>query len=310
LQALLHTVQRDADVWNFQGKTLAFVSERNVDTLARTAAGPYSVLLPDTIVFLPPEAMDAFVQSRTTETFLEQAELKGLDIALVNATTSGVRPWNVLTLLVNYMLAKGVGIQTVLLLLMLPVIATILALLRQVVGMTTFGLFSPSIIALSFLALGWWVGLIFLIVIVGTGYLTRALLRNWHILYIPKLAIILTVGSIILLLLLGIGASFDVLLSRDAIFILLIMSTLSENFLTAKSEGGWREAIFSSGQTVLAALICVLVVSWSFFQSMILAYPELILLTIVINAVIGRWTGLRLSEYFRFRDVFKHLQEE
>jgi hypothetical protein len=41
-----------------------------------------------------------------------------------------------------------------------------------------------------------------------------------------------------------------------------------------------------------------------------LAYPEIVLLAIVVNFGLGRWTGLRVVEYFRFREVFRHLQEE
>jgi hypothetical protein len=42
----------------------------------------------------------------------------------------------------------------------------------------------------------------------------------------------------------------------------------------------------------------------------VLAYPETILVTFPVNLFLGRWTGLRVVEYFRFREVFKHLQEE
>src|SRR5205085_10267947 len=128
--------------------------------------------------------------------FLTQAEARGIDERIVDSKTAQVRPWNLLSVLVTYMLTHGVSSQAVVLLLLLPVIATILSFLKQVVGMTTFGLFAPSIIALSFLALGWWVGLLFLAFIVSTGYATRAVMRKWHILYIPKMAIILAVGSI------------------------------------------------------------------------------------------------------------------
>ena len=69
-------------------------------------------------------------------------------------------------------------------------------------------------------------------------------------------------------------------------------------------------AVMAIGETVLAALVCVFIIQWPLFQSVILAYPELILLTFIVNIILGRWTGLRLVEYFRFREVFKHMQEE
>jgi hypothetical protein len=193
---------------------------------------------------------------------------------------------------------------------MLPLIATILAFFKQIIGITTLGLYTPSIIALSFLALGWWIGLLFLLFILATGYFTRSVMRRWRMLYIPKVAIILTVVSFTLLLLLGIGTLFGITFSRDTVFILLIMSSLAENFLNMKTEQGFRSAFVGIGETVLAALLCVFIVQWPLLQSFVLAYPEVVLVTIVINAMLGRWTGLRLLEYFRFREVFKHLQEE
>ena len=135
-------------------------------------------------------------------------------------------------------------------------------------------------------------------------------MKRWRLLYIPKVAIILTVVSVTLLLLMGISAFYSITFSRETIFILLIMSTLSESFLNLKTEEGWRSAIIGIVETIAAALICVFIVQWDVFQSLILAYPELILLTIIVDILLGRWTGLRLLEYIRFREVFKHLQEE
>jgi hypothetical protein len=200
------------------------------------------------------------------------------------------------------MLTKGVPSQTVILLLVLPVIAMILAFLKQIVGITTFGLYTPSIIALSFLALGWQIGVLFLCFIVATGYLTRMAMRRMRLLYIPKVAIILTVVSFTLLLLLGISAYFDVTFSRETIFILLIMSTLAESFLNLKTEQGWTSAILGIGETIMAALLCVFIVQWTLFQSIILAYPELLLLTIVVDVF---WDDGRGCDWWSTSDSVK-----
>jgi hypothetical protein len=41
-----------------------------------------------------------------------------------------------------------------------------------------------------------------------------------------------------------------------------------------------------------------------------LGHPELIFVFLLINIILGRWTGLRLFEYIRFREVLKHAKEE
>ena len=193
---------------------------------------------------------------------------------------------------------------------MLPIIATILTFLKQGIGITTFGLYTPAIVALSFLALGVQLGLLFLLIILTVGYATRAYLQRFRLLYIPKVAVILTMVSIVLLVILGVGTLLGLSLPRDTVFILLILSTLSESFLNLTTEEGWFSATIAIAETVFAALLCTMIVQWSALQSILLAYPELTLLTILVNVFLGRWTGLRLVEYFRFREVFAHLQEE
>ena len=311
LQALSRALEQDTErMQSIKNMSIVLISDRSLQIVGKTARVPFSVLRPKQILVTRRVAISPLVSSQNIEEFRAELDKRDNEYLVVDASSTGIRPWNLLSSLVNYMLTHGVSSQTVILLLMLPVIAMILAFLKQVIGVTTFGLYTPSIVALSFLALSWPIGLVFLIFIISTGYATRALMRRWRLLYIPKVAIVITVVSITLLLLLGLGTLFNIVLARDTIFVLLIMSTLSESFLNVKTEEGLYSAILGTGETILAALLCVFIVQWPWLQSVVLAYPELILFTIVVDAILGRWTGLRLLEYFRFREVFKHLQEE
>ncbi len=311
IQALMRSMQGNEELLaSIHAQTIILISDRSLSTLARIARGPFAELEPKQILITRAEALHPLLTTGDIDSFATQIEQRDIDFLRIDASSAGIRPWNLLSSLVNAMLTRGVPSQTVILLLVLPVIAMILAFLKQVVGITTFGLYTPSIIALSFLALGWQLGVLFLLFIILTGYVTRAIMRRWRLLYIPKVALIITVVSITLMVLMGVSAFFGVTFSRETIFILLIMSTLSESFLNMKTEQGLLPAVFGIGETILASLVCVFIVQWGVFQSMILAYPELILFTIVTDIILGRWTGLRLVEYFRFREVFKHLQEE
>lgn len=311
LQALMRAVEGNPSRYEaIHNQTIVLITDRGLGTLARTAGGPFTVVQPHQILVTRKEAVNPMMSATDIDSFIGELTQRDIDFLVVDKSSTGIRPWNILSSLVNFMLTHGVSSQTVILLLMLPLIATILAFFKQVIGITTFGLYTPSILALSFLALGWGLGLLFLLFILITGYATRQIMKRWRLLYIPKVAIILTMVSLTLLILLGIGAYQDITLSGDTIFVLLIMSTLAESFLNVKTEEGWKAAIFGIGETVMAALFCVFIVQLSFLQSLILAYPEMILITIVINILLGKWTGLRLVEYFRFQEVFKHMQEE
>lgn len=311
LQALMRSLQGNSELMaGLHNQSIILLTDTSLKTIARIARGPYSELTPRRILVTRTEALNPLLSAPDIDTFLLHIEQRDIDYQQIDASSAGLRPWNLLSALVNTMLTRGIPSQTVILLLVLPVIAMILAFLKQVVGITTFGLYMPSIIALSFLALGWPLGVLLLLFIVITGYGTRAFMSRWRLLYIPKVAVILTVVSITLLVLMGISTFYNVTFSRETVFILLIMSTLAESFLNMKTEQGLRMAMVSIAETILAALACVFIVQWDVFQSLILAYPELILFTIIVDVLLGRWTGLRLVEYFRFREVLKHLQEE
>lgn len=311
LQALAHALEGNADrIAALQNQNIVVLTEGSLPQLSRTLRGHFTVLKPLQILITRQEALNPLLSADNMDEVRSALAERDIDFAVVDATTTVLRPWNFLSSLVNYMVTHGVPATTVILLLMLPIIATILAFLKQMIGITTFGLFTPSIVALSFLALGWPVGLFFLISILATGYATRSAMRRWRLLYIPKVAIIITVVSLTLLALLAIAATLGITFARDTIFVLLIMSTLAESFLTVKTEEGLWNAMVGISETVLAALLCVFIVQWAPLQSLIIAYPELLLGTILINLGLGRWTGLRLVEYVRFREIFRHLQEE
>ncbi|HAI98183.1 TPA: hypothetical protein DCL30_01400 [Candidatus Peribacteria bacterium] len=309
LQALMKAVDASGEPL-LQKQTLVVITDRSLNILARMSRGPFAVLKPDRIILTRQEALSPLLTTQTISDFTEELARRDMGYRIIDESTMGVRPWNLLSSLVTYMLTHGVSSQIVILLLILPLIAMILAFLRQVVGITTFGLFTPSIITLSFLAIGWKAGIVYLLLILIAGYSTRAIMQRWELLHVPRMAVVLSVVSVTLLLLLGTAAAFKITYERDTVFILLIMSTLAESFLSLKAEEGWRSAMIATTETIFAALLCVWVVQWPLLQSLILAYPELILLAILADIALGRWSGLRLVEYFRFREVIGHLHEE
>ena len=57
-----------------------------------------------------------------------------------------------MSFITQYMINQGVPQETVVLLLMLPIVATIIALARQIIGIKGFGIYTPLIISFAFLA--------------------------------------------------------------------------------------------------------------------------------------------------------------
>lgn len=210
----------------------------------------------------------------------------------------------------QYMISQGVPQETVVLLLMLPIAATVIAFARQVIGIKGFGIYTPLIIAFAFLSTGLKYGLTIFIAILVVGTLARLLVKKFRLLYLPRMAIILIIVALTTFFIFLEGAYFNRHgFITASVFAVLIMITLVEKFIAAQIKRGDKETIIITLETLILSIICYWIASWVWLQNAVLAYPLCVILgSIAANILLGRWTGLRLSEYFRFHKVIKHVE--
>ena len=209
--------------------------------------------------------------------------------------------------IINFFLSEGVPFDTVILILMLPIIATLIAFLRQVVGIKAFGIYTPLIITFAFLATnGIKYGIAIFVAVLLAGLLMRFVLKPFRLLYLPRVAIMLSVVAIAILFFLVLGGNLRRTgLASVSIFPILIMITLVEKFLAVQIEKGSRTAIILAVETLIISIAGYYLASWGILIKLLATHPWVILLTLPINILLGKWTGLRLSEYFRFKEVLK-----
>ena len=294
----------------FQGKTIVIITEKSLETTAKILQGSFEVIQPKQIIVTRRHEFENLVNAENPDGFLASLEASLSDYTVVNEETGRVSIYNSMSYLVSFMISQGIPSDVIVLLLMLPIIATIIAFLRQVVGITTFGVYTPSIITLSFLALGLEFGLMILFIIIITGAIVRKALERFRLMHVPRVAIVLTLSTLIILLTLALGTYLGVSsIATIAIFPMLIMTTLAEKFVSALGGKGFKNALFLMGETTVVSLICYFVVELQFLKDLMLAHPEIILLLLFVNYILGRWSGLRLLEYVRFREVMKHAEE-
>jgi len=325
LNALSRVKQNQAELdppLTFEQKTILVLKDED-DSLGQLQR-QYELLKPENLISAKEAAFYALIDSADANQFIEKLKNDGYEFNLINRTTGTLQLWNFMSYFVNYLIDSGIPANTVILILMLPVIATIVAFMKQIVGFTTFGVYTPTIMTLSFWILGLKFGILTLIVIflVGTG--VRFALRKFRLLYIPKMAVVLSTVALAIFALLIISIRFNLFDAQFfslSIFPMLILSTLTEKFVNIQGGKGLKRAIILTLQTLFVAIVAYVVIggevdfiffqrSWRYLQTFILAYPEIVLLFIVINIFLGRWTGLRLLEYVRFREVLRHVEEE
>ncbi|MFH1461186.1 MAG: 7TM domain-containing protein [Patescibacteria group bacterium] len=215
-----------------------------------------------------------------------------------------------MSLTIQYIIDQGVPQETIIFLLMLPVVVTVIAFARQIIGIKGFGIYTPLIITFAFLATGLKYGLAFFVAILLVGTLVRLFIRKFRLLYLPRMAITLTIVALVILMIFFFGASTQRLgLINASVFAVLIMITLVEKFLAAQIERGGKGAVFLTLETLFLSIVCYWLASWAWLQNTALNFPFfLIVITILINIFLGKWTGLRLTEYFRFSEIIKNIE--
>ena len=210
--------------------------------------------------------------------------------------------------IIKFFVERGVPFETVILILMLPIIATIITFFRQVIGIKAFGIYTPLIITFAFWATGIKYGVAIFIAVIILGMLSRLILRPFRLLYLPRVAIMLTIVALVILgaLLLG-GAYRRTGLAAVSIFPILIIITLVEKFITVQIEKGNKVAVLLAVETLIISIVGFYIASSTTLIRILASYPWIVLFTLPINILLGKWTGLRLSEYIRFRKVIKNI---
>lgn len=312
INALTRLVQSKPEMLDvLKDKTLVVISDKNLNTLSRIMRSNFSIIHPKQILLIREHQIRNLIASDSVDSLISMLKETNAVFEVINAESARISLWNMMSTLVNFMIANGIPSNTIVLLLMLTVIVTIITFIKQVIGFGTLGMYSTSIITLSFLALGLQAGLTIIAVIVIVGLIFRKILDRFRLLYNPRVAVILCFSTIVILGLLAFGSYFNIKeVASMAVFPMLVMTTMAEKFTNALSGRGFKRAIVSIFETIAVSLICYLVVDSQSLQTLILAYPEIILIFILINILLGKWTGLRLTEYFRFREVMQHMEEE
>lgn len=299
------------------------VLENNVGRNLSRIQRQFELISPKTIIVAKEAAIDALIDSSDEDQFVSVLKERGDTFAIVNSKSGKLRPWNFISYFVNILVDNGIPDNTIALLLLLPVIATVVAFMRQVVGITTFGIYTPSIITLSFLIIGMQAGLLTLLAAIAVGVLTKPLLKRLRMLFVPKMAIVLTVVSFTLLLILISGIKMDLFNAQFvsiAIFPMLILGTLVEKFMSTKTESGFSTATVLMGETLLVSIVAYFIAGgevdlwfvsfkFEFIKNLMLTYPEIVILLLIINIALGKWSGLRVLERIRFREVLRHIEE-
>jgi alpha-L-glutamate ligase-like protein len=204
----------------------------------------------------------------------------------------------------NLLSSLGLDNKSMSIFLLLPLCSVLIAFLKNIVGLKTFGTFMPMLIAAVCVYTGLIIGLISFALILGFAFLGHFALERIHILKVPRLAAIMTLTSIVTLAFTYYqGNNLAIGTGILALFPAVIITFTADRINNMSSHHDIQGILKNSTGTLITIVLCYFILESSILQNAFILLPELFILIIASLIGIGKWTGIRLSELIRFRRV-------
>ncbi len=188
-----------------------------------------------------------------------------------------------------------------LLLLLLPLGALIVGIFKNVIGLQTYGVFLPVLLAFAFIEMGATQGLLFFTSIVVCISLMSFPLDKWGILHTPKMIVMLITVAIYSLVCMNIFFKTGWVDPYSTLmFPVIILTMIAEKFARKIDEDSVKEALSIYGQTLLVTMCCMWILSAEIIQHFFITFPEILCSLAGFGLLLGKWIGLRVTEYARF----------
>jgi hypothetical protein len=186
--------------------------------------------------------------------------------------------------------------------LLVPIGAFVLVILRNIVGIRTFGTFMPVLIALSFRETGLLSGIVLFCLLTAAGLSIRFYLERLKLLVVPRLAAILIVEVGLMAILSIVTHSLGIHSGLSAaLFPMVIMTMTIERMSILWEERGSSEALISGAGSMVTAALAYLVMNIKHVEHLVFVFPELLLVVLAVILLLGRYSGYRLLDLHRFK---------
>lgn len=186
-------------------------------------------------------------------------------------------------------------------LLLIPVGALIVVLMRVFVGVRTTGTFMPVLIALAFMQTSLATGVVLFVSLIGVGLWIRSSLSRLNLLLVSRVAavIIVVVGLIGMFSVASFHMGFNAGLNV-VFFPMIILAWTIERMSILWEEEGAREVLVQTSGSLLTAVIAYLIMDSAIIKHLAFNFVGLQLVVLAIVLAAGSYTGYRLLELRRF----------
>ena len=186
--------------------------------------------------------------------------------------------------------------------LLLPIGALVVCILRILVGIKTSGTFMPVLIALAFIETTLLTGVIgFLLVVAVFGLMIRSYMSHLNLLLVARISTVII--TVIMIIALFSVFSYRVGLTEGlkiTFFPLIILSWTVERMSILWEEEGWNEVAVQGFGSLVTAVAAYLAMTNALIRHLTFNFIGLQLVILALIILIGSYSGYRLLELYRF----------
>jgi len=222
--------------------------------------------------------------------------------AFESDTNVGTNQWQQLATVASFSHLSPNGQWALRFLLLIPLGALVVCIIRNIIGLPTLGTFAPVLISIGIhlAPLRW--GIATLVAFIFLGLLVRWLVDGLKLLLVPRLSVMLTFVIIGMIAFVIITDRFETELGVIVGLLPVVILTMSiERCWMLELEDGFVNMFKHLLGTLCSVVVICMVFRWKTLTTLMFAMPELLLTVIAIMLLIGRYSGFRLAEFIRFR---------
>lgn len=213
----------------------------------------------------------------------------------------------------SWLISKGITEDILLVLTFVPLLVTLTSFSRYITGIKTFGLYASMILSFAYYYMGFVQGFSILILVVATSWITRDLLRRFQLHYLSRLSIVYTVISIFVFGFI-LGTSYIPIDNRYFDFTaisflpLVMIISVADRFVATYIKKDLMTAARLTGETIIISFIGWTLMRWNVTHAFFLNNLWIVPFLVLVNFLIGQYSGLRWTEFLRFSQVIRHVE--
>lgn len=219
--------------------------------------------------------------------------------------------------IVDYLLFQWFPLDMLVLLLLCVFAVLFIVFCKQVVWISSYGVYYPIIFALSFHVIWLKTSIFLLIMAVIAKMIIIAFTRRFTLLATAKLwlqtvvYIFLTIFWLVILNMLGlINNDFAIFSNPMILLAYIIMVVIASKIWTSSFTSISFRQIGSFVIFLIVSYLSYLIIQSDWLRHLVLLYPSFVLFAIVLLIVLGRYTWLQLMEFVRFWPLISHLRSK